>query len=101
MLNPDCPRGSVLAAVALCCLLGSSVAAAEDYACHVLTQGERAAVLLVDTQSKTEASRMTAHAKARVNGTPTPVISVVQCILRNSERFASPEAQRLLDSMAI
>lgn len=101
MRNPDCRRGPVLAAAALCCLLGSGTVAAEDYACHVLTEGERAAVLLVDAQSKTEASGMAAYARARVNGTPSPVIKVVQCIQRNSEQFASPEAQRLLDSMGL
>ena len=87
MRNPDCRRGPVLAAAALCCLLGSGVVAAEDYACHVLTEG------------KDSASRMASHAKVRVKGTPSPVIKVVQCIRRNSERFANPDAQRLLDSM--
>ena len=101
MRNPDCRRGPVLAAAALCCLLGSGTVAAEDYACHVLTEGEQAAVLLVDTQGKADASRMAAHAKVRVKGTPSPVIRVVQCILRNSERFASPDAQRLLDAMEL
>lgn len=101
MRNPDCGRVPVLAAAALCCLLGSATVAAEDYACHVLTQGEHAAVLLVDTQSRADASRMAAHAKVRIKGAPSPVIGVVQCILRNSERFADPKAQRLLDSMEL
>lgn len=101
MRNPDCRRGPVLATAALCCLLGSGMVAAEDFACHVLTQGERAAVVLVDTGSKSDASQMAAHARARVNGTPSPVIRVVQCILRKSERFADPQAQRLLDSMPL
>lgn len=101
MRNPDCRRGSVLAAAALCCLLGSGAVVAEDYACHVLTEGERAAVLLVETDTKANASRMASHAKVRVKGTPSPVIRVVQCISRNSERFASPDAQRLLDSKSL
>lgn len=86
--------GGVVSA-ALACLAAAAPAWAGEYACHVKLAGEESAFVLVETDTRDAARSIAAGATARAtNGRKQPVVTVLECILRHSERFAEAEVQR-------
>ena len=79
--------------------MAASQARADDFACHVKLANEESAFVLIQTNSRDAARSIAAAAQARgADGKKQPVLTVVECILRNSERFVEADVQkRFLD----
>jgi len=78
-------------------------ARAEDYACYVSVDGDKAAIVLVDSGSPEQARDMAARATVRVGRGVgrARVQHVYSCIRRHGEHFADPAAQRLLEQLPL
>jgi hypothetical protein len=82
-------------------LLGQPVSAA-DFACHVIIQGAKPAIVYIEIETRHEARSMAAAVRARAaDGTRGPVTEVVQCIDRHTEQFRDPGARTLLEERGL
>jgi hypothetical protein len=84
-------------------LLGASLPLhAADFACYVTFPTVAPSIALIETDTVANAVRIAAgtHSKGPVRQRER-VKEVVECILRLTERFSDPAAQRLLDKLPI